>query len=725
MNDSSLPELRYADPDNPYLTAPNTEFEPAETLDETTAHEQIRRLRAAIREHDYRYYTEADPLIPDRAYDALFARLETLEAAFDAVEPDSPTQRVGGETVDELETVEHVAPMLSIDQSAEADEVRAFDERVREAVGSVTYVCEPKFDGLSIELVYEEGRLVRAATRGDGQYGDDVTSQVRTIRSVPGRLAGDPPAFLAVRGEVYIPKDAFIDLNSTRLERDEEPFANPRNAAAGTLRQLDVSVVADRPLACYAYDVLGWSSAVPDEPAAVTNDGRPATHAAETRRLSAFGFKTPDRRQEAESIETAIQFRDALGEDRQSLNYEIDGAVIKVNDRAACGELGATSRAYRWAFAYKFPARTEVTTVREILVQVGRTGRLTPVALLDPVDVGGVTVARASLHNPDQISDLGVAVGDTVRVKRAGDVIPQVTEVVEHREPDSYQFPETCPVCDSPVERDGPMAFCTGGLSCPAQQERTIEHYASRKGLDIEGLGPERITQLRDAGLVTSLPELYRLPDRREELAALDGWGERSVENLEAELDTARSPELPAFLTALGIRRVGAATARGLAEEFGSVQAIRNADEADLRAVEDIGPAVARAISGFFENPDNAAVVDELLGESPDESFSEDTDEPLVTPTWSDEETGDALADTTFVFTGSLSVSRSEASTLVERHGASVTSAVSGATDYLIAGSNPGSRKQTDADEENVPVLSESEFAELLATHGIDWPPEQ
>ena len=710
MSDAVSRDLRYAEPDNPYLTDPDTEFTPPEQLDEQTAHEQIDQLRAAIREHDYRYYTQADPLIADRTYDALFDRLQTLEEAFDAVEPDSPTQRVGGETIDELATVDHVTPMLSIDQSADAEAVRAFDERMREAVESPEYVCEPKFDGLSVELVYEDGQFVRAATRGDGREGDDVTAQVRTIRSVPGRLAGDPPAFLAVRGEIYMPRDGFTEYNRERMERGEEPFANPRNAAAGTLRQLDVSVVAERPLAVFAYDVLGWAEAVPDDPAEATDGDRPATHAAETEALASFGFPVPDRRLVTDSIEEAIEFRNDLQAERDDLSYEIDGVVIKLNDRAACDRLGTTSRAYRWAFAYKFPARTEQTVVRDVLVQVGRTGRLTPVALLDPVDVGGVTVARASLHNPDQIAELGVGIGDRVRVKRAGDVIPQVTEVIDHETDEPFSFPETCPACDRPIERDGPLAYCPGGLACPAQTKRTIEYYASREGLDIEGLGEQRIAQLREAELLETLPDLYRLPKRRLSLAALEGWGAQSVSNLIEEIETATEPELPAFLTALGIREVGPATARGLAQQFGTFEAIRAADEAELQAVDDVGPAVAAAICGFFENPDNAAVVDELL--------------EYVTPQSYEVETGDALEGLRFVFTGSLSVPRSTASELVERHGASVTGSVSGVTDYLVAGENPGDRKRREADDEDVPILSEAEFADLLADHGIDWPPE-
>jgi DNA ligase (NAD+) len=388
--------------------------------------------------------------------------------------------------------------------------------------------------------------------------------------------------------------------------------------------------------------------------------------------------------------------------------------VLKVDDRAAREELGATARHYRWAYAYKFPARTEETTLRDVVVQVGRTGRLTPVALLDPVDVGGVTVSRASLHNPEQIAELGVAVGDRVRVERAGDVIPQVAEVVEHRSEGHFAFPDTCPVCDSPVERDGPMAFCSGGLGCPAQARRSIEHYASRSGLDIEGLGEKVVRELVDEGLIETVADLYELDERADDLRALEGWGERSVENLLAEIDATREPPLPDFLAALGIPDVGPATARGLAREFGEFDALRDAAEAGdreaLQAVDDVGPAVADSVVDFFQGEANAAVLAALLAH--------------VDPQPVETEAGDALDGETFVFTGSLSVARGDAEELVERHGGAATGSVSGNTDYLVVGDNPGTTKREDAESEGVPQLDEEAFADLLAERGLEWPPE-
>ncbi|WP_049985661.1 NAD-dependent DNA ligase LigA [Halobellus rufus] len=690
--------MTYADPDNPYLREPDTDFEPVESLTREEAESQAERLRAAIREHDHRYYVRAEPLIADRAYDELFARLRELEEAFDLDSSTSPTRRVGGEPLDELETVEHRAPMLSIEQSTDADDLREFDRRVREAVGDVDYVCEPKFDGLSVEVVYEDGEYVRAATRGDGERGDDVTEQVRTIRSIPLRLRGDYPDSLAVRGEVYMPRDAFREHNRERVERDEEPFANPRNAAAGTLRQLDPTVVADRPLDCFFYDVLD-ASEVPESQSATLD------------RLREWGLHVNDRVAVVESVEEAIDYRDGLLDEREALNYEIDGTVIKVDARDARERLGATSRAVRWAFAYKFPPRAEITRITDVVVQVGRTGRLTPVALLDPVDVGGVTVSRASLHNPEEIERLGVDVGDEVRVRRAGDVIPEVAEVTEKRAAGTFDFPERCPICGSPVERDGPLAFCTGGLTCDAQLIRAIVHYGSRGALDIDGLGEERVEQLVDAGVVTSLPDLYRLSV--DDLADLEGWGETSARNLVDAVDATRSPPLSDFLVALGIPEVGGSTAKNLARTFGSLDAVIAADADALRAVDDVGPTVAAHIAEFFANEKNRAVVEELreVGVEPETVEVVDGNDEL-----------DGL---TFVFTGSLSVTRGEAQDLVERHGASATSSVSGNTDYLVAGENPGQTKRDDAEANGVPVLDEAEFRELLAERGIEYPPDE
>ena len=689
--------------DNPYVTDPDTAFDPVEGLSEDDAREQAAQLRAAIRYHDQRYYVANDPVIGDRAYDALFARLRDLEAEFDLRTEDSPTRRVGGPPRDELPDVEHVAPMRSIDQGGEADDVREFDRRVREGLadagylddpeGEVTYYCEPKFDGLSVEVVYEDGRLERAATRGDGEVGEDVTANVRTIPSVPQRLRGDHPDFLAVRGEVYMPKPAFQAYNRDLIEDGEDPFANPRNAAAGTLRQLDPSITAERPLSVFFFDVL---------------DGPPFDTRAEMHEtLPEWGLRVNDRVELVDDIEDAIDYRDARLDERDDLDYEIDGVVVSVDDFAACDLLGHTARHPRWAFAYKFPARSERTTVRDVLVQVGRTGRLTPVALLDPVEVGGVTVSRASLHNPAEIERLGVGVGDEVRVRRAGDVIPEVAEVLDDDGDGHFAFPETCPVCDSPVERDGPMAFCTGGLGCRAQRERAVIHYASRAGLDIEGLGEKNVRQLLDAGLVADVADLYELD--REALVDLEGWGETSADTLLAEVEAAREPPLAEFLAALGIPEVGGTVAASLARHFGTFAAVESADEDELQDVEDVGPTVAREIREFFESEANRGVLDRLLDH--------------VDPQEAETTGGDALDGLTFVFTGSLDrFTRGDAQEIVERTGGSATSSVSGNTDYLVVGGNPGQRKRDDADEYGVERIDESQFVDLLEERGVDVP---
>ncbi|WP_410766144.1 NAD-dependent DNA ligase LigA [Haloferax sp. DFSO60] len=708
-----------ADAENPYLREPSTEFEPIDSLTREEGAKQADLLRDAIREHDYRYYVDAEPLVSDAAYDALFARLQDLEDAFDLDTTGSPTSRVGGAPLDKLETVEHVAPMLSIDQSTEAEELREFDERVRREVGDVAYVCEPKFDGLSLEVVYEDGEFVHAATRGDGQRGDDVSAQVKTIPAVPLRLRGDYPETLAVRGEVYMPKPAFSDLNRERVEAGDEPFANPRNAAAGTLRNLDPSVVASRPLSIFFYDILDASS-LPDSQWESLD------------RLREWGLRVADRIERVEDVDGAIDYRNQMKAERDDLDYEIDGTVIKVDSRDAREELGEKSRSVRWAFAYKFPARQEVTTLRDIVVQVGRTGRLTPVALLDPVDVGGVTVSRATLHNPDEIESLGVAIGDKVRIKRAGDVIPQVVEVVEVDEQrssarrtesgedagGSYDFPDECPVCGSVVDRDGPLAFCSGGLSCPAQREASIGHFAIKSAMDIDGLGGERVSQLVDEGLVETVADLYDLTV--DDLVELEGWGETSAQNLVDSVADSRAPTLDSFLVGLGIPEVGEATARGLAQEFETIDAFplgseMGPDEFDefesrLQTIDDVGETVARHIRDFFENEDNRAVIRALLDRGVEP-------QPV-------ESGGDELDGLTFVVTGALSVPRSAIKELVERHGGSVTGSVSGNTDYLVVGENPGQSKRDDADERGVPIATETEFADLLAERGIDYPPE-
>lgn len=686
---------------NPYVTEPPTEFTPLDDLRPERAADQAERLRAAIRYHDYRYYVANDPIIADRTYDRLFERLRSLEEAFGLTVPDSPTQRVGGAVQDELDEARHDRPMLSIEGVDTAADVRAFDDRMRRTLGreDVRYLCEPKFDGLSVEIVYEAGQYSRAATRGDGDIGDDVTEAVRTIGAVPLRLRGDYPSYLAVRGEVYMPRPAFQAHNRSRIERGDEPFANPRNAAAGTLRQLDPDVVAERPLSIFFFDVLAvgpdrewWTDAV-------------SHHSSLHELLPQWGLRTAPRTAVVSDVDAAIDYRDELLADREALEYEIDGAVIKVDDRAACAQLGATAREYRWAIAYKFPARSEETTVRDVAFQVGRTGRLTPVALLDPVDVGGVTVSRASLHNPDEIDRLSLSIGDKVRVERAGDVIPQVVAVVAAADAPTVTPPEQCPQCGSPVVRDGPHARCTGGLACPQQLARAVEHYGSRVALDIDGLGEKRIHQLIDAHLITTGPaDLYTLSVS--DLEALSGWGHRSATALVEAIDATTTPPLPDFLTGLGIPSVGPRTARDLAATFEDLPAIRNASEAELATVDGIGSVVAETVRGFFETERNAAELDRLL------TFVDP--QPVATAS----ET--PLGGLTFVLTGSLWESRQAVREVIEQNGGRVTGSVSGQTDYLVVGSNPGSRKQAAAADHDVPTLSAAEFQSLLAEHGIE-----
>lgn len=668
---------------NPYIEDPSLAFDPVEELTEDEAREQAQALREAIDHHDVRYYTFADPIIADKAYDALFEQLEALEDAFDLDRTNSPTQRVGGPPLDELETVEHVAEMLSLDASEDAEDVRAWATRVEETVGEVAFTGEPKFDGFSIELVYEDGQLVRAVTRGDGSRGEAVTANVRTIGQVPLRLANAPER-LAVRGEIYMPIDGFHALNKDRVERGEDPFANPRNAAAGTVRLLDPSTVAKRPLKLFVYEVMDTSGELP------------ATQAEVLDALAGYGFPVCEKIDRFDGIDAFIDYRDTLLEEREDLNYEIDGAIAKVDDRSTWPELGETARHPRWAFAHKFPPKSGETTLREITVQVGRTGKLTPVALLEPVDVQGVTISRATLHNAAQARKLGVQPGARVRIERAGDVIPYVAEVTEGGQEDAFEMPEACPVCGSEVVQEGEHHFCTGGIACPAQLRARLEHFGQREAMDIEGLGEKTATLLVDEGLVSGIVDLYRL--EVEDLVGLDRFAEKSARNLVEEIEASKEPSLPSFLYALGIRRIGEDTARRLADRF-TLAELREATEDEIADVEGIGPEGSASVHAFFASETGEATVQGLLdaGVHPHR-----------------EARGDELDGLTLVFTGALEgYTRGEATELVEQHGARVTGSVSGNTDYVIAGSDPGS-KLDQARERGVDVLDEAGFEEQI-----------
>lgn len=662
---------------NPYIRDPELEFQNLKELDREKAEKQAELLREAVEYHDYRYYVKNKPVISDKAYDRLFDRLKQLEQKFDLQDENSPTQRIGGEPVDELETREHVVEMLSLNSSEEEEEVRSFAERVREETGDVDYFLEPKFDGLSAEFIYRNGELEAAVTRGNGQEGDDITRNVKTIRSVPLKLH-EAPEQMVVRGEIYMPRDGFQQLNKERVERGEEPFANPRNAAAGTVRQLDPGTVAERPMDVFFYDVMESSAEIESQEEAMSL-------------LENSGLKVNEHNRLVEDIEGFIEYRNGMMEKREDLNYDIDGVVAKVNKFSDREKLGFTAAHPRWAFAYKFPAKTGTTTVRDIAVQVGRTGKLTPVALLEPVDVKGVTISRASLHNEKQVRKLGVSKGAEVKIERAGDVIPQIKEVVETGE-GRFEIPDRCPVCGSEVIGEKEHHFCTGGVSCPAQLKRKLQYFSSKQAMDIEGLGEKVAEQLVEKGLVERIPDLYTV--EKEDLLQLDKFADKSAEKLLEEIEASKKVDTASFLTALGIRHVGKATARDLVENF-SLEELREASEQELMKVDDIGPEVAENIVSFFDGA-GGELVDDLLAEG-------------VNPRR--EETGDELEGLKLVITGSIEgFTREELIELLERHGADVTSSVSSETDYLVAGENPGEAKREQARQASVPEIGQEEF---------------
>ncbi|MFB6079790.1 MAG: NAD-dependent DNA ligase LigA [Haloferacaceae archaeon] len=664
--------------DNPYVREPDLDVRDVGALSRPEAEREVERLREAIDYHDHRYYVENDPVIADETYDALFDRLEALEAAFDLADENSPTRRVGGRPLESLPRREHVAAMLSLDSSESAADVRAFDDRVRDAVGAVTYSLEPKFDGLSMEFVYLDGDLDRAVTRGDGRVGEDVTENARTIHTLPLRLA-DAPDLLAVRGEVYMPRSAFHDLNDRRIRNGEEPFANPRNAAAGSVRLLDPTAVADRPLAVYVYDLVDCSRDVGSQ-----------TEAFDLMR--AVGLRVSEDNRVGETVEEVVAYRDEMLARRDDLEFDVDGVVAKVDEFDRRERLGTTAAHPRWAFAYKFPARTGETTVRRIVVQVGRTGKLTPVALLDPVDVRGVTISRATLHNERRARELGIGAGATVTVERAGDVIPEIASVIEPAA-GTFEMPETCPVCGSAVVREGENHFCTGGVTCPAQLARSIQHFCSTAAMDVEGVGETVAGRLVESGLVSSVADLYALDV--EDLADLEPFGETSARTLLDGIEASKDVDLASFVYALGIRHVGTERARALSRRF-SLAELQDASVDELEAVEDVGPEVAASVRSFFDNDANRAVVRRLLDAG-------------VAPTRAPR--GREFAGVSLAFTGRVDgFTREEITSLMERHGATVTSAVGEETDYLVVGESPGETKLAAADELAVETLDAGEF---------------
>ncbi|MDO3722050.1 NAD-dependent DNA ligase LigA [Marinobacter sp. chi1] len=665
---------------------------------------RVEELRSLIEDHNHQYYVLDDPRIPDSEYDRLFRELQGLEADYpELATADSPTRRVGSRTDTSFAEVVHRIPMLSLDNAFSEEEYRDFDRRVRARLGTeddVEYVCEPKLDGLAVSLTYENGVLITAATRGDGYAGEDITDNIRTIPSVPLKLRGGSfPDLVEVRGEVYMPKVGFEALNRQLADRGEKTFVNPRNAAAGSLRQKKSTVTAKRPLELCAYSV------------AVTDERYlPETHWDGLQQVKRWGFRVNPEMSRLKGVERCLEAYHQLLEKRDALPYEIDGIVFKVDSLALQETLGFVSRAPRWAIAFKFPAQEELTVIEDVEFQVGRTGAVTPVARLKPVFVGGVTVSNATLHNMDEIRRLDVHIGDTVFIRRAGDVIPQVVKVVPEKRPEGaemVELPSHCPVCDSDViQIEGEaVARCSGGLYCPAQRKEAIRHYASRKALDIEGLGDKWIDILISSERVKTVADLYHL--RKSDLVSLERMGEKSAGNLIAAIDRSRNPVLWRFLYALGIREVGEATAKALASHFGSLEAIAAASEESLQEVQDVGPIVAGHIHSFFDqahNQETLAALKEAGVKWQEESVAVG-DKPLQGQTW--------------VLTGTLSeLTRDQAKERLENLGAKVAGSVSKKTTTVVAGEAAGS-KLAKAERLGVPVLDEQGLLELLKEHRI------
>ncbi len=674
------------------------------------ARQQIAELAAKIAQYDYEYYVLDAPSVPDSTYDTLYRELQTLESKYpQLITPDSPTQRVSGTPVAEFGTVKHRQAMLSLNNAFGNDELLAFDRRVREGLGlnEIEYAVEPKFDGLAITLTYENGHFVQGATRGDGYTGENVTHNLRTIRAIPTRLGiNNPPGLLEVRGEVLMLKADFAALNQKQMEMSSKLFANPRNAAAGSLRQLDPQITATRPLHFFAYG-LGETDGIPVI----------SSHSEAMSYLASLRFPVSDLRDVVRGADGLLKYFQKIGQLRNSLPFDIDGVVYKVNDFELQARLGFVSRAPRWAVAHKYPAEESTTIVEDITVQVGRTGAITPVARLKPVFVGGVTVTNATLHNEDEIRRKDVRIGDTVIVRRAGDVIPEVVSVVLAQRPNDareFAMPTMCPECDSHIERpaDEAVARCTGGLICPAQRKHAITHFANRRAMDIEGLGEKLVDQLVEANLVHGLDDIYKLD--LPTLAGLERMAEKSAQNVLAALQKSKSTTLPRFIYGLGIRNVGEATAKDLAKHFGSLQALIDADFDALLQVNDVGPVVAESIQQFFLEPHNRQVISSMLA---------------LGVHWQEQEgmsnTQGALMGKTFVLTGTLpNLTRDVAQARIEAAGGKVSGSVSKKTDYVVAGTEAGSKLEK-AQELGVAILDEDGLLSMIAANETITSPVQ
>lgn len=659
--------------------------------------QQIDTLRHDLRRYEYEYHVLDNPTIPDAEYDRLFHQLKALEAAHpELITTDSPTQRVGAKPLSGFAQIRHEIPMLSLDNAFSDEEFYAFVKRIEDRLirlpEPLTFCCEPKLDGLAVSILYVNGVLTQAATRGDGTTGEDITANIRTIRNIPLQLLMDnPPARLEVRGEVFMPHAGFERLNQLALEKGEKTFANPRNAAAGSLRQLDPKITSKRPLVLNAYSI-GIAEGV----------DLPNTHYDRLQWLKSIGIPVNPEIRLCNGTDEVLDFYRDIQNKRSSLGYDIDGTVLKINDIALQEKLGFISKAPRWAIAYKFPAQEELTRLNDVEFQVGRTGAITPVAKLEPVFVAGVTVSNATLHNGDEIERLDIAIGDTVVIRRAGDVIPQIIGVLHDRRPADARpivFPETCPVCDSAIVRiEGEaVARCTGGLFCAAQRKEALKHFVSRKAMDIDGVGGKLIEQLVDRELVHTPADLFKLDLTT--LTRLERMGAKSAENALASLEKAKNTTLARFIFALGIREVGEATALNLANHFKTLEALQNADLEALQQVPDVGEVVANRILAFWHEPHNVAVVNDLIAQGVHWETVE-----------TKEVTENRFKGKTVVLTGTLTqMGRNEAKALLQDMGAKVSGSVSAKTDFVIAGDAAGS-KLTKAQELGVTVLTEEEF---------------
>ncbi len=659
--------------------------------------QQIDTLRQDLRRYEYEYHVLDNPTIPDAEYDRLFHQLKALEAAHpELITADSPTQRVGAKPLSGFAQIRHEIPMLSLDNAFSDEEFYAFVKRIEDRLirlpEPLTFCCEPKLDGLAVSILYVNGILTQAATRGDGTTGEDITANIRTIRNIPLQLLMDnPPARLEVRGEVFMPHAGFERLNQQALEKGEKTFANPRNAAAGSLRQLDPKITSKRPLVLNAYGI-GIAEGV----------DLPNTHYERLQWLKSIGIPVNPEIRLCNGTDEVLDFYRDIQNKRSSLGYDIDGTVLKINDIALQEKLGFISKAPRWAIAYKFPAQEELTRLNDVEFQVGRTGAITPVAKLEPVFVAGVTVSNATLHNGDEIERLDIAIGDTVVIRRAGDVIPQIIGVLHDRRPADARpivFPETCPVCDSAIVRiEGEaVARCTGGLFCAAQRKEALKHFVSRKAMDIDGVGGKLIEQLVDRELVHTPADLFKLDLTT--LTRLERMGTKSAENALASLEKAKNTTLARFIFALGIREVGEATALNLANHFKTLEALQNADLEALQQVPDVGEVVANRILAFWHEPHNVAVVNDLIAQGVHWETVE-----------TKEITENRFKGKTVVLTGTLTqMGRNEAKALLQDMGAKVSGSVSAKTDFVIAGDAAGS-KLTKAQELGVAVLTEEEF---------------